>query len=469
MKRVQHLCLILCFLLLLQLWTVPVFASADASVESGCRGLDAKVPLLGTGQLVENGEAVLLLEAKTDTLMYAWNADAPMYPASLVKIMTALIAAEQGTMTDVVTVSAAALSTVPSEATSVDLQADEVLPLEDLLYCMMVESANDAAVVIAEHIAGSQNAFVAQMNAYAQELGCTGTNYTNATGLHDDLQVTTARDTARILAAALKNELFCTLFGTTHYTVAATNKSEERKLSTGNHMMHMDIYEIYYDERVTGGRTGVTTNGDNCIAVTAESNGLQLISVILGAESTYTDDGNAVRRIGGFGETTELLNQGFTGFKTAQLLYDNQALIQYTVAEGNADVIAAPKISVSSVLPQAATVADLSYRYREIPGALNAPVEKDQQLSTVEIWCDTVCVAQADLYALNAVAHKPAQTITGDEDDTDGALSAVLTGVLLTVGVLILAVLLLRLVGKIRVYSKRNRSRRHRRNRRRSR
>ena len=191
----------------------------------------------------------------------------------------------------------------------------------------MVEGSNDGAAVLADHVAGSQEEFVSLMNARAQEIGCTNTVFTNVHGLHDPNQLTTARDVARILDTAIENELFRTLFGTTHYTVEATNKSEERNLESSNHMMHEEMYEIYIDERITGGRTGVNNTGLRCIATMSKQQDMELICVIMGSESKINDRG-IVEKIGGFTETTELLNIGYKNTKTAQILYAGQALKQ---------------------------------------------------------------------------------------------------------------------------------------------
>ena len=188
--------------------------SEDDSVNMGSHTIDSQLPVLGSEQLISNARSVLLYETGTDTLMYSWNADERLPPASLVKILTALIAIERGDLTSQVVVREDVLNSVSKNAVKTGLLAGEILTLEDLLYCMMVNSGNDAAAVIADHVAGSQEAFVAIMNEYAQELGCTSTNFTDVHGIDDVNQYSTARDLGRILAAAVKNEVFAE-FGAT--------------------------------------------------------------------------------------------------------------------------------------------------------------------------------------------------------------------------------------------------------------
>ena len=253
------------------------------------------------------------------------------------------------------------------------------------------------------------------MNDYASEIGCTSTLFTNVHGLHDENQLTTARDVTRIIDTAIENELFRTLFGTTHYTVGKTNKSEERELESSNHLMHEGMYEIYYDYRVTGGRTGVNNTGLRCIATTSHQDNLDLICVVMGSESKINDRG-IVERIGGFYETQDLMDMGFTGFETAVLLFEGMALKQYAVQNGSADVVVGPVVTVQSVVPKGSTLDTLTYRYSDIAGAFTAPIQKGQKVSYVEIWSDNVCVAQAELYAINDVAVSYQQIISNSND-----------------------------------------------------
>lgn len=408
MKKIGTICLILCFAVSFCGLSVPAAAAESqqsTSVLNGPHSLDARNPLLGSGKIVDNIESAIVFEAKSETLMYAWNCDERMTPASFVKILTALIVAEQGNLDDAVTVKQSVLDSVPNDAVTAKLKTDEVLTVKDLLYCMMVGSANDAAAVLADHVYGTQAAFVEEMNRYAKALGCLGTNFTNVHGLHDEDQYTTARDTAKILYAAAQNKIFCSVFEAVQYTVPATNKSDERNLITGNYLMNQnqDSVEIYYDSRVTGGRTGVTSSGLRCIAVTAQSNDMMLISVLMGSKSVYQEDGYTVQTFGGYKETSALLDAGFGSFKVAQLIHPNQTVIQCRVENGSSDVVLGSQQPVYTVLPQGLSPSDLDYRYTNIGVGFQAPVEKGEALSSVEIWYNDLCLGQAELFALNSV------------------------------------------------------------------
>ena len=458
MKKFVSLCLVLCLLLC----ETAFFAGAtsenvgEQSVSS-CHGIDAASAILGERKLVDNIRAGFLYEANSQTLMYAFNPDEPMYPASLVKIMATLVALQKGNLNDDVVVSEDALSSVPMDAVSAKLQVGEQIKFKDLLYCLIVGSANDAAAVIAEHISGDQESFVAEMNQYAQKIGCTGTTFINPHGLHDDLQVTTARDTARILDEALRNDEFKTIFTTKTYTVDATNMSELRKLVTGNTMMD-NTSALYYDKRVIGGRTGVSNDGRRCLAAAAESNGMLLISVVMGAESVYQEDGYSAITVGGYKETSKLLDSGFQGYKTAQVLYPNQPLQQYQVENGDCNLVVGPKEAVSSVLPVDATNDNLDYRYTV--GNLKAPIVKGDKLTTLQVWSGSLCVAETDLYALNSVRYVDNTIVQNDTDgSSDNAVSII---VYTLIGIVVVAVLLLVVVKILPTFFARRRNSRYR-------
>lgn len=470
MKKNRQFCLILLLVHLFFLISVPAAAQTtnpNAAVEQGCHTIDGMVPVLGTTQLVENAQSVLLYERTTDTLMYAWNADQQVYPASLVKIMTALLTIEKANLTDIVTVSEQVLSTIPDGAATAELQVNEVLTVQDLLYCMMVGSANDAAAVLAEHIGGSQAGFVQLMNARAAELGCTNTVFSDPHGIGSE-QLSTARDVGRILAEAMKNESFETIFCSAEYKVPATNKFEERVLESSNLLMDPDS-ALYYDPRVTGGRTGTGESGEKCIAATAQSDQLKMISVVIGAKSVYKEDGYTVTTIGGFNETKFLLDSSLTGFKPAQILYEGQALKQYRIADGDADLIIGPKVSIATILPDGMTRSGLSYRYNDSADGFRAPVENEQKVSSVEIWNGSVCVAAAELFAMNRVELKQESSADADNSAQIRVVPVIIWILLGVILAAVAAVFTLRFISMAKMEAVRRRTRRNRRNRRRAR
>ena len=387
--------------------------SIDPASLYGCHGIDAQVPYLGENQLLENTPSAFLYETKSQSLLYAWNADAPQYPASFVKLMTALLVLESAQPDAVVTVSQAALDTLSSDAISAQLVAGEQISVENLMYCMLVKSANDAAAVLAEYVSGSQEAFVVKMNARAAELGCTGTHFVNAHGLHEDEQVTTARDTCRIIEAALEHEMFRTIFGTVHYTVPATNLNEERSLSTNNYLMNSrnsDNVGLYFDDRVTGGRTGVTTDGFRSVASLAADGNMEVICIVMGCASTLAENCTAVEVFGGFPETISLLNQAFNGNAMRQVIYENQILLQKPVLNGDNDVFLTSPANISTVLPADCDLNQLDFSFSENSGGLQAPIEKGQNIGSLRVMLGSKCIAYTEVFAANDVPVAYAKT-----------------------------------------------------------
>lgn len=462
----------ICFALLVLLGNVTVFAAEsteDASISNGCNTIDGAVPYLGVQTSVKNCKAAILYETNTDTLMYAQNADTQLPPSSLLKILTALIAIEKGNMTDVVMVKEETLSTLAADAVSIDLVPEEVVTVQDLLYGMMVGSGNDAAAVLAEHIMGSQQAFVDEMNRYAQSLGCTATNFTNVHGLHDDAQYTTARDVGRILAKAVQNETFCEVFGEKYYTVPETNKSEARYLSSQNYLINNDKVIEYFDERVTGSRTAVANDRTRSIASVAQVNDMKLICIVMGAESKYEDDGYTVKVFGSYKETKELFDLGFTGNKTTQILHNNQTFLQKSVMDGSSDVTIGTDTGVFAVVPENINENTLTYRYvNEAP--LSAPVEKGKRAATLQVWLGAVCIAQTDLFTMNKVL--PAGVVFGENAAGNGGFGFFKVLLYLLGGIVLIAVagfVVLYLMRTTYIARAKRRSRRNSRNRRRSR
>ena len=459
--------LFICSLLAAPVCGAQLDSNAVQTAVGSSFGIDATHAILTNEDLAENAKAVFLYEYESQTLMYAWNADERMDPASMVKIMTALVAVEKCEMTDVAVVTENALSRVPQDAVSADLQIDELLTLEELLYCMLVGSANDAASVIAEHVGGTVDAFVEIMNTRAAELGCKDTNFTNPHGIYEDQQFSTARDMARILSIAIQNEAFRTVFGTVTHQVSATNKSEERDLSTGNYLMNDDEMPLYFDERVIGGRTGVAGDGTRCLATVAQNNGMSLISILMGAKDGYEEDGYAVQSFGGYKETSALFAAGFDGYKVSQILYPGQSLVQLPVQNGSSDVVLGPTESVSAVLPAGTSLKDLTFRYDDGAYRISAPVIKGEEVASLQVWNGNVCVAEAKLCALNSV---PVYSAADISESTDGnTTKTVLMIIISVVMICVLLLLFVRFSERIRKLFYTRRSRRYRRSRRRSR
>lgn len=471
MKKICVFMLAICCLL--SILPFGVFATevtddtTDRTISSGCYSLDAGNTFLGNAKLTNNAVGVILYETQSQTLMYTQDADVTTDPASLVKIMTGMIVAEKGTMTDAVTVTEEAISSIPKSAATSKLLVGEVLTVEQLMHCMLVSSANDAAAVLAHYIAGSQEAFVTMMNDRAAELGCTNTNFVNVHGLYHYEQYSTARDLAKILDAALKNEAFRNVFCTTLYTVPATNMSEIRYLSTGNYLMSYDDVIVYYDKRVIGGRTGITDTGHRNLATLAQSGNMELICILLGATSELDENGYSIKVFGGYNETSDILSKGFNGLRLTMVTRENQALDQQKVANGDCDVVLGPNSTVYAVLPSNLNLNDLRFQYAE-ELVLQAPIEKGDPIAFVDVWYENICVAQTQLYAMNSVDVVEEQAEKQEEAPKEEDRSVIWI-TLIIAGAVVLAVLVFRGVSRNARRRYNSRSRNYRKDHRRSR
>lgn len=238
--------------------------------------------------------SIIVMDALTGQIIYEKNAYQKMYPASITKLMTALLAVEKGTMNATVTMSNDAVWGIDRYSSHIALDVGEEITLEDALYATLLVSANEAAWGVAEHIGNSLSNFCDMMNARATELGCINTHFVNANGLHDDNHYTCAYDMALIAKEAIKHEEIMTITSTVGYTIKPTNlQPEERKLWQDNKLIK-DNSEYYYPY-CQGGKTGYTDEAGATLVTWSQKEDMQLICVILGspnASTSYYDTTN---------------------------------------------------------------------------------------------------------------------------------------------------------------------------------
>ena len=291
----------------LSLMTVSPVSAAEETAAAASSGITTN-SIAGWPQGPEiTSTAAVIMEDSTNTVLYAKNADQQLYPGGTVKVMTTLLALENTQLTDQVTMTATGVSGVTDGGANISAQLDEVFTIEQCLYAMMLSSANDIALQVAEHIGGSVEGFVKMMNDRAAQLGCTGTVFTNPTGLPDENQHTTAHDMALIMKAAIDNDTFRTIAGTTSYTISATNVSGGERVLTNNFSMLNSANAAYYPNCI-GGREGYTEASGSTLVCGAEKNGTTLIAVVLQGASGTTA-----------AEAGSLLNYGFDNFQMLSL------------------------------------------------------------------------------------------------------------------------------------------------------
>lgn len=470
MKKTFPICLILTICILLAALIAPASAANDGA---SCHTLGADVALDSSGKKLDTAKAVVLYELNTDTLVYGYNADKLIDPTGLVKLLTVLVALENGDMEDMVTVRQSTLNTVAVGAKSAKLKSGEEMSLRDLLYCVMVYSANDACAVIAAHIGGDQAGFVEMMNAKASALGCTASNFTNAHGLTDEAQYSTARDLAIITKAALENPLFLEMFGMSVCTIEATNKSDVRNYSTTNNMMREDLSN--YDSRVTGGKPAAATNTDRSMICTAQVGTARYLCVVMNARGEVSENGLAIVRYGIFEEMSALLDYAQNGFEIRQILDDSQAMYHYDVAGGENGVVLRPSRDVTVVLPKDCDADKLHFAQTVDMAALSAPVAQSQKLGQLTISYGNLIMGTCELLAMNAVAQNGTSILDAERLDVTRQEGADFWKQLLSyaafilLGIMILVALIMAVVRAVRNAKIREAQRRRARSRKRSR
>ena len=253
------------------------------------------------GPMVQAASAVVM-DMDTGTILYGKNIYDKQYPASITKIMTTLVALEQGDLDEVITCGDEVYD-IEYNSSNLGIQPGEEITLRQALYGLMLESANDIGNALAVHYAGSNSAFAGLMNEKAAQLGCSNTHFTNPHGLHSEEHYTCAYDMALIAQAAYANPTFREIVSTRIYTIPETNITEEER-SFANHHRMMHEESDYYRSYVTGGKTGFTTDAWNTLVTYGEQDGLRLVCVLLRENGAYR----------ACEETADLMEYGFVNF-----------------------------------------------------------------------------------------------------------------------------------------------------------
>lgn len=356
-----------------------------------CFGV-AAAPAMVTGPAVAAEPAILaetglVMDMQSGQILYGKEIDKQMYPASTTKVLTCIIALEKSDPQDMVKVSHRAAG---EKGSAIGLQVDEELKIEDLLYALMLGSANDAAVAIAEHVAGSVEEFAVLMNQKAREVGAHNSNFVNPNGMPDPEHYTTAEDLALISRYAMQNKEFRSLVTTANHEIER-GVPEEMKPQTwlwnSNQLLH----------RYTGAlgvKTGYTVQAGQCLVAAAGREGREMLSVVLKC------DGNSH-----YSDSVALLNHGFNDFATSRLVLEGQFVGGANVPGGKSQV-------------GLVTASDFFYSF-PVDGEpkinqsivtnedLKAPVEQGEQIGHLVIMADGRELGQVNLLAAHTVERKP--------------------------------------------------------------
>lgn len=377
--------------------------------------------------------SVILMEESTGTILYEKNMDEAHYPASITKIMTTLLALENGNLSDMVTFSDDAINN--TEGSGIARDYGEQMTLEQCLYGVMLESANECAYAVAEHVGGTVENFVDMMNAKAKELGCTNTHFANPHGLQDENHYTTAHDMALIAQAAYQNETFRIIIGTKMYTIPPTNKHAEETVLRNHHDMLCTYHNAnrkYLYPYCVGGKTGYTATANSTLVTYAEKDGMTLICVIMNTQSPNQ-----------FIDTVNLFDYAFDNFQVLNVAEnDTNYSAETTVDNGNLDNIA-PFVELDKdaviVLPKTAEFSDTSssVEYND----------SDQEIAgSITYTYAGRNVGKADIKTTGVVVEGYAFDNESTEEEEQEAVSTVqvkpIVVVLLIVAVILLGVLL---------------------------
>lgn len=377
-------------------------ASEEITVEAEAE--EVRLPILPDPDIQARG-AILVDLNNGGKMIYGKNERMELYPASLTKIMTALLtleAVEEGRMTldTEVTVSAIVRS-MPAGSSTAGLKEGEVMSVRNLLYCLLVQSANEAADVLAEAVSGSVVAFVQAMNQMAAAIGCENTHFTNSHGFHDTAHYTSCRDMALITMKAMEYPAFMTICDTDRYIVPATNMNPDRTLLSTNHLISLWRNRNYKNPEVHGVKTGSTDAAGHCLVATAVRGSKHYLSVVMGAEELRE---NGVQKILSFSETTRLLNWGFDNFAYAKILDAGEPIREIPVELSKTDhVIAASSREVQALIPVKLDPSMMERVIQLDASPLTAPVEEGQKLGAMELRYDGVVYGTADLLAAHGV------------------------------------------------------------------
>ena len=333
------------------------------------------ISTFATEELKVEAEAAIIAEPITGKIIYETESEEQNYPASVTKILTAILVLENCKLDDVATCSQTALSNIPSAYVVAPLMVGEEMRVEDLLYALMLKSANDAAYVLAEHVGKTTEGFSEMMNNKAKEIGCKGTHFVNPNGVHSDNHYTTAYDMYLIAKYAMQNEEFRKIVSTEEYTLPATNKytATDRVMKNTNYFLNKN--SKFYNENVKGIKTGTTTQAGNCLVTDFEKDGIEFIAVILGAKTSDSK----------FTETEKMLDFAYENYEFTKM-HDKDDVIRtveikkatkdtknlVVLIDDTVEVLKKKEISKDDITPDI-----------KINDNLEAPISKGQEIGTI--------------------------------------------------------------------------------------
>lgn len=337
-------------------------------------------------------KAALLVEAETGTILYDKNCHDELSIASTTKIMSALLvfeAIDRGELRldQSITATASALRGLPEDGSTADIVEGETLTVEQLLYCMLVISANETCNILGEVVAGSVEGFVERMNQRAQELGCQNTHFANTTGLTQSGHYSSAYDLYLITRQAMQYDEFMTMVNTKSYEIPPTNKTEEeRVLHSTNALISNWRLAGYLYSGAQGIKTGSTDAAGQCLVSSAVRGSRTLISVVLGAERVEKENGSGYI-VESFTETARLFDWGFDNFSAQQVLDKNELVqeVQVSLSKEVGSVAVHPAEDASAMLPKDIDISALTRTITLDNDPALAPIAAGDRLGEITV------------------------------------------------------------------------------------
>lgn len=343
-------------------------------------------------------DSAILMDAKTGDILYKKQIDKKQYPASITKLMTVLLALENYNPQKTIKFSKNAVFGIERNSSHIAADVDEELTLEQCMYAIMLNSANEVSMAVAEDISGSVENFAELMNKKAKELGCKNTNFVNPHGLHDDNHYTTAYDMALIGKELIKNDTIKKIMETTYYEIPPTNKQPETRYLYAQHKMIKKNSTFFY-ESCEGGKTGFTDMALNTLVTFAKKGDTELICVVL------KDNGTNIYK-----DTTKLFDYGFENYKTSKIYSAGKTSYTASVKETfdgtlyeKGDIYLEILDDIYKTVPIDTDLADIEVR-PEYQKVISAPVFSGDKIGSVKFMLDGKLLFESPLISQNTVS-----------------------------------------------------------------
>ena len=351
----------------------------------------------------------VLLDANHGEILYDMKATEKAYPASITKIMTALLTLEaveygQLSLSTPVTAGETRMQDVTYSYVNGNIKLGEVLTVEELLYMTLLPSYADACNILAVAVDGTIEDFVDHMNRKASELGCQNTHFTNPVGIHNEKHYSTAYDLALIMRACLDYDTFRTIIKTAQHTVPATDLSGERFFYNTNALISNMYYAGYVYDKCIGGKTGNTDEAGRCLVAAAEDGDELLISVLLGSGPMEVP-GDTELRQGQFRESKRLLEYGFNNFQRVTITKDSEPVgkVKVTMSRQADEVNVKAQGSITRTLPKSMDVDDIQMDVKLFADEVEAPVKAGQVMGIMTLYYGDEVYGTLDLVAITSV------------------------------------------------------------------